>query len=68
MRIETFEQRILIAEEGNYFHNTVENIVSTDNKVYLGKDADASLWVEITEEEYKSIVEEETVVGGEVTE
>ena len=55
MRIETFEQRILIAEEGNYFYNATENIVSTDNKVYLGKDADASLWVEITEEEKQKI-------------
>lgn len=60
MRIETFEQRILIAKEGNYWHNTVENIVSTDNKVYLGKEADAFLWVEITEEEKQKIEAEQT--------
>ena len=62
MQMQTYEQRVLNAKEGNYWHNTVENIVSTDNKVYLGKEADASLWVEITEEEKQKIEAEQEVM------
>lgn len=53
MQIEVYEQRILIPEEGKWLYNEAENVIS--DKVYLGKDADASLWAEINEEEKQKI-------------
>ena len=53
MQMQTYEQRILIPEEGKYLCNHEAKVVS--EKVYLGKDADASAWVEITAEEKESI-------------
>lgn len=53
MQIETYEQRILTPEEGKWLYNATADVVS--DKVYLGKDADASEWVEITEEEKAEI-------------
>lgn len=56
MIIERFEQRILKATEGHRLYNEKANsIVSI---VYLGKEADASEWVEITDEEYAEILKE----------
>ncbi len=49
MKVETYEQRILIPEEGKYLYNESAKVIS--DKVYLGKEADASEWVEITSEE-----------------
>lgn len=60
MQMETFEQRILTPEEGKWLYNATDNIVS--DKVYLGKEADASLWVEITEEEKQKIEAEQEVM------
>ena len=64
MKIETFEQRILIPEKGKWLYNATDNIIS--DKVYLGKEADASLWVEITDAKKQKIeaatAEEQTEV------
>ena len=54
MEIQTYEQRILIPETGKWLYNATEGVVS--DKVYLGKEADASLWSEITQEQYDEIV------------
>jgi hypothetical protein len=40
MKIETYEQRILIPEEGHWLYNAEAHVIS--DKVYLGKTADAS--------------------------
>lgn len=53
MQMQTYEQRILIPEDGKWLYNEAENVIS--DKVYLGKDADASLWTEINEEEKQKI-------------
>lgn len=57
MQIETYEQRILIPEDGKWLYNATADVVS--DKVYLGKEADASEWVEITEDEKRKIEEEQ---------
>ena len=48
MRIETYEQRVLVPDEGMWLYNAEARAIS--DKVCLGKDADASAWVEITDE------------------
>ena len=53
MQMQTYEQRVLIPDTNKWLYNAIDNVVS--DKVYLGKDADASLWVEITEEEKQKI-------------
>jgi hypothetical protein len=40
MKIETYEQRILIPEEGHWLYNSEAQVIS--DKVYLGKTADTS--------------------------
>lgn len=60
MTKETYEQRILMADEGKYLYN--ENAQSISNKVYLGKEADESEWVEITEQEKERLEEEWAVI------
>lgn len=49
MKIQTYEQRILIPEENHLLVNHEAKVVS--DKVYLGINADASEWAEITAEE-----------------
>lgn len=49
MKIQTYEQRILIPEEGYLIVNHQTKVVS--DKVYLGINADASEWIEVTIEE-----------------
>lgn len=56
MQIQTYEQRILIPDEGKWLYN--ENAKAISDKVYLGKDADASEWVEITTEEKEALEKE----------
>lgn len=56
MIIESFEQRILKATEGHHLYNKTEKAFG--KIVYLGKEADASKWVEITDEEYAEILKE----------
>ena len=53
MKIQTYEQRILIPEEGHFLCNHNAKVVS--DKVYLGINADASEWVEITAEEAETL-------------
>lgn len=53
MKIQTYEQRILIPEEGHLLVNHTAKTVS--DKVYLGINADASEWVEITAEEAETL-------------
>ena len=54
MKIEVYEQRILIPEPNHWLYNEKVNIIS-DDKVYLGKQADESDWIEITEEQKQEI-------------
>lgn len=53
MKVQTYEQRILIPEENKWLYNDSAKVIS--DKVYLGKEADASEWVEITQEEKEAI-------------
>lgn len=55
MIIESFEQRILKATKGHYLYNQEANSIT--DIVWLGKEADASEWVEITAEEREKILE-----------
>lgn len=64
MKKETIKQIILTADDGMYLTNG-ETYGKT---VVLPETARIDDWREITEEEYKSIVEEETAVGGEMKE
>ena len=56
MKVETYEQRILIPEHGKYLYNESARVIS--DKVYLGKEADASEWVEVTQEEKEALERE----------
>jgi hypothetical protein len=56
MKVETYEQRILTPEEGKYLYNEDARVIS--DKVYLGKEADASEWIEITQEEKETLERE----------
>lgn len=56
MKVETYEQRVLIPEENKYLYNENAKVIS--EKVYLGKEADASEWVEITQEEKDALERE----------
>ena len=53
MQMQTYEQRILIPEEGHFLVN--HNAKTISDKVYLGIHADASEWVEITAEEKETL-------------
>lgn len=53
MKIQTYEQRILIPEEGHFLVNHTAKTIS--DKVFLGIHADASEWVEIKEEEAETL-------------
>ena len=53
MTTETYIQRVLIPDEGKYLYNG--NAQSISDKVYLGKEASDSEWVEITAEEKAQI-------------
>ena len=53
MKVQTYEQRILIPEEGKLLVNHTAKVAS--DKVYLGINADASEWVEITAEEAETL-------------
>ena len=56
MKIETYEQRILTPELGHWLYNSEAKVIS--DKVYLGKNADAASWTEITYEEKQRLEEE----------
>lgn len=55
MRIETYQQRVLIADEGKTFCNFKEKSISPNGKTFLAVNADASDWVEITLEEAEAL-------------
>lgn len=63
MKIETYEQRILIPDEGHWLYNAEAQVIS--DKVYLGKNADALAWVEITDAE-KEVIEKEWENDGDI--
>lgn len=54
MKVQTYEQRILIPDENKWLYNADAKVIS--GKVFLGKEADEKEWVEITAEE-KEILE-----------
>lgn len=60
MKKDSFEQRILTADEGKYLYNEKEKTFG--NVVYLGREADESEWVEITEQEKKRLEAEWAVI------
>lgn len=48
MKIEVYEQRVLIPEQGKYLYNETVQVIS--DKVYLGINADEKEWTEISED------------------
>lgn len=54
MEIKRYEQRILIPDNGKYLYNETAQVIS-DDKVYLGINADETEWTEITEEQKQEI-------------
>ena len=55
MRIETYQQRVLIADEGKTFCNYKEKSISPNGKTFLAVNANAEDWVEITIEEAEAL-------------
>ena len=53
MKIEVYEQRVLIPEENKYLYNETAQVIS--DKVYLGINANENEWIEITEEQKQEI-------------
>lgn len=53
MKIEVYEQKVLISDEGKYLYNETAQVIS--DKVYLGINADENEWIEITEEKKQEI-------------
>lgn len=53
MTTETFETRILTPSEGKHIRNTQTGDIA-EGKIYLGVNADASIYEEVSEEEYQS--------------
>lgn len=55
MKTETMQIRILIPSENHYLVNKKEKIIS--DKVFIGKEANADDWQEITADEKESLEE-----------
>lgn len=55
MKIETYEQRVLIPDKNKYLYNEEAQVIT--DKVYLGINADEKVWIEITEEQKLDIEE-----------
>ena len=53
MKIEVYEQRVLIPDENKYLYNETIQVIS--EKVYLGINANESEWIEISEEQKQEI-------------
>lgn len=53
MKIEVYEQKVLIPDEDKYLYNETAQVIS--DKVYLGINADENEWIEITEEQKQEI-------------
>ena len=60
MKIETYEQRILIPELGYWLYNAEAKVIS--DKVYLGKNANPADWVEISEDRKEELEKEWEVI------
>lgn len=59
MIIQSYEQRILIPENGKFLYNAEAQVIS--DKVFLGINANADDWKEITKEEYDEIQKREVI-------
>ena len=59
MIIQSYEQRVLIPENGKFLYNAEAQVIS--DKVFLGINANADEWQEITEEEYAEIQQREVI-------
>lgn len=57
MKTETMQIKILIPSENHFLFNEKEKIIS--EKVFIGKEANADDWQEITEEERQEILAKE---------
>lgn len=53
MKIEVYEQRVLIPDNNKYLYNETAQVIS--DKVYLGINANENEWIEISEEEKQEI-------------
>lgn len=53
MKIDSYTQYILIADEGKWLYNQNDNVVS--NEVYLGRNASLDDWIEITEQDKQQL-------------
>ena len=53
MKIEVYEQRVLIPDNNKYLYNETAQVIS--DKVYLGINADETEWIEITEKQKQEI-------------
>lgn len=62
MKIETYEQRVITPDEGMWLYNAEAQSIS--DKVYLGKEADASARVEITDGEKQRLEAEWSADNG----
>ena len=60
MKIEIYEQRILTPELGYWLYNAEAKVIS--DKVYLGKNADASTWVEISTKQKEELEKQWEVI------
>lgn len=63
MIVKSYEQRVIIPDEGKFLYNA--NARSISDKVFLGINADANEWQEITAEE-KARIEAEWEAENEV--
>ena len=59
MIIQSYEQRVLIPENGKFLYNAEAQVIS--DKVFLGINANADDWQENTEEEYAEIQQREVI-------
>lgn len=58
MKVEIYEQRVLVAEEGKWLCNKKAKTISPDGRTYLAINDDGSNWTEITTEEKEALEKE----------
>ncbi len=72
MKLETINNiRVITPEAGMWLYNEKHRVISEDNKVYLGVNADENDWCDITEEEkanFEALWNSETPTEEEVIE
>ena len=59
MEIKTYEQRVLIPDEGKWLYNEKAQVIT--DKVFLGVNSKVENWIEITEEEKQEIEQKNAV-------